>query len=115
MNLKPFVTHIRIILQKFGAIKNGVNGKAVNGGIPQLGNLTKHLDFFRPNVSSMIVDQDYTGLAVIDWEQWDPLWARNWDSRQIYRDASIELAKKENPGLPIEDVTAIAQEQFEKR
>ena len=94
--------------------KNGVNGKAVNGGIPQLGNLTKHLELFRQNVSSMIVDPDYSGLAVIDWEQWDPLWARNWDSRQIYRDASIELAKKENPDLPIKEVTEIAHAQFEK-
>ena len=36
-------------------------------------------------------------IAILDWEQWDPLWERNWDSRQIYRDQSLLLAKKMYP------------------
>ena len=44
--------------------------KAINGGIPQLGNITKHLEIFRANVKTMIVNPNFDGLAVIDWEQW---------------------------------------------
>ena len=47
-----------------------LNGEEVNGGIPQLGNLSLHLEKFRERVEIMIPDEKFNGLAIIDWERW---------------------------------------------
>ena len=43
------------------------NGTAVNGGIPQRGNLTWHLDTVTRDVESLFPDVNFDGYAVIDW------------------------------------------------
>ena len=42
----------------------------VNGGIPQRGNLSLHLDTVRRDVGSLFPNEDFAGYAVIDWEVW---------------------------------------------
>ena len=41
------------------------------------------------HVSEMVPNAEYDGLAIIDWERWDPVWERNWDSRKVYQTESI--------------------------
>ncbi|XP_055974462.1 hyaluronidase PH-20-like [Sorex fumeus] len=84
----------------------------VNGGIPQCGNLTVHLEEASKNIEKYIKN-DSVGLAVIDWEDWRPLWDRNWGSKNIYRNKSIELVMQNNNSLNLHDATQIAMKEFE--
>ena len=90
------------------------NGKPVNGGIPQLGNITAHFEKCYQDVDEKIPDKDFEGLAVIDWESWRPLWAWNgWGAGLIYQNASIAKVKKEHPDWPAKNVTELAATEFE--
>ena len=64
------------------------NGKPVNGGIPQLGNLTKHLELFLSNVSSMIVDPEYDGLDAV-FSRTDPLLYYKVENMVIFRSGNL--------------------------
>ncbi|XP_055974461.1 hyaluronidase PH-20-like [Sorex fumeus] len=85
----------------------------VNGGIPQCGNLTVHLEEASKNIEKYIKN-DSVGLAVIDWEDWRPLWDRNWGSKHIYRNKSIELVRKNNKSLDDLAINRTAKTEFEK-
>lgn len=41
-----------------------------NGGVPQEGNLTKHLQVYRHVVEELVPDENNTGLVIIDFESW---------------------------------------------
>uniref|UniRef100_A0A3P8UL04 Hyaluronidase n=1 Tax=Cynoglossus semilaevis TaxID=244447 RepID=A0A3P8UL04_CYNSE len=69
-------------------------GRAVNGGLPQLASLTQHYEKMPADVQKYIREPGAKGLAVIDWEEWRPLWIRNWDSKDIYRNKSREMTLK---------------------
>lgn len=51
----------------------------VNGGVPQKANLSKHKAAVAAAVANTIVDENFDGLAIIDWEAWRPLTAENDD------------------------------------
>lgn len=72
-------------------------GKYSNGGIPQLGNLTYHLEQVEVDINHTIPNTSFTGLAVIDFEAWRPLFKHNFDWLNIYQKASEELVRKEHP------------------
>ena len=48
------------------------NGTAINGGLPQFGNLTLHLNQVRVDIVKQLPDPAFNGYAVIDWEVWVP-------------------------------------------
>ncbi|XP_061583325.1 hyaluronidase-2 [Cololabis saira] len=85
----------------------------VNGGLPQVASLTQHLDKMQEGVRKYIPEPGAVGLAVIDWEEWRPLWIRNWGSKEIYRKHSSELVRLKNPTWPDEQLTKVAQHEFE--
>ncbi|XP_054768823.2 hyaluronidase-like [Lytechinus pictus] len=73
---------------------NSVDGRFINGGLPQLGNITAHLEKVADDIQSMIPDPDYNGFCVIDWESWYP----QWDSiERRYRTYSIEHVRRLHP------------------
>lgn len=88
-------------------------GKSYEGGIPQNGNLTAHLHKARSQIPHNLTE-DSPGLAVIDWESWRPLWARNWGTKKIYRNKSIEHAQKINASLSPQEISKLAKQQFEE-
>lgn len=88
-------------------------GTAVNGGLPQLASLTQHYEKMPEGVQKYIREPEAKGLAVIDWEEWRPLWIRNWDTKDIYRSKSRELVAKKNPQWTPEHVGKVAQQEFE--
>lgn len=88
-------------------------GTAVNGGLPQLASLTEHREKMPEGIQKYIRDSQAKGLAVIDWEEWRPLWIRNWDMKDIYRNKSRELVAKKNPRWAAEQVSKVAQQEFE--
>lgn len=87
-------------------------GWKVNGGIPQLGNLSAHLSLAVTQISSLL-RPNFTGLAVIDWEEWQPLWEKNFGKKMEYRRLSKLLVRQERPGLSDKDIVSLARKMFE--
>ncbi|XP_012508179.1 PREDICTED: hyaluronidase PH-20-like [Propithecus coquereli] len=90
----------------------GHSGTIVYGGIPQNASLQDHLDKARKDILYYI-PTDHVGLAVIDWEEWRPTWARNWKPKDIYKTRSIDLVRQKNTSLSVAEATKIAQNEFE--
>eukprot|EP00729_Bicosta_minor_P007066 gene7066-13143_t len=63
---------------------------ASNGGLPQQGNLTKHLLQVEADIERLFPDPNHAGYIVIDWEVWEP-WL-NPHATTIYANKSFELA-----------------------
>ncbi|XP_058856077.1 hyaluronidase-2-like [Acipenser ruthenus] len=88
-------------------------GQPVNGGIPQLAHLGEHLAKMPEGMDKYIRDSQSSGLAVIDWEEWRPLWIRNWDTKDVYRNISRSMIAQKNPGWTKEQLNKMAQVEFE--
>lgn len=88
-------------------------GLPVNGGLPQAASLTQHLEKMPEGLNKYIKDPMSKGLAVIDWEDWRPLWIRNWAPKDIYRNHSRRLVSQKNPTWPPDQVAKVAQQDFE--
>ncbi|PKK30011.1 hyaluronidase PH-20 [Columba livia] len=93
--------------------KNEVTGEAFNGGLPQLSLLENHLKKAKEDIQFYIPSDEQFGLAVIDWENWRPVWIRNWGSKDIYRQESIELVQQRDLSLSEAEARAIAKTEFE--
>ncbi|XP_072327000.1 hyaluronidase-1-like [Scyliorhinus torazame] len=87
-------------------------GTPVNGGLVQNASLSRHLEVSTTDIDK-VMDQDFSGLAVVDWEDWRPLWVRNWGSMDIYRKKSVELEKSKNTDLPESEILPIAKNKYE--
>ncbi|XP_007550498.1 hyaluronidase-2 [Poecilia formosa] len=85
----------------------------VRGGLPQIASLSQHLSEMQKGVDKYIPNRDAVGLAVIDWEEWRPLWIRNWGPKDIYRKHSRELVRQKNPTWAEGQVGKVAQLEFE--
>ncbi|XP_028266371.1 hyaluronidase-3 [Parambassis ranga] len=88
-------------------------GRKKNGGIPQLADLPAHLSLTGSQLSALL-RPNFSGLAVIDWEEWRPLWERNFGSKMVYRRLSKRLVSQERPDLTEPAVTLLARQQFEE-
>nr|XP_033782417.1 hyaluronidase-2 [Geotrypetes seraphini]XP_033782418.1 hyaluronidase-2 [Geotrypetes seraphini]XP_033782419.1 hyaluronidase-2 [Geotrypetes seraphini]XP_033782420.1 hyaluronidase-2 [Geotrypetes seraphini] len=86
---------------------------AVNGGVPQNSSLLEHLDRLQEGIDKYIRSLHKDGLAVIDWEEWRPIWVRNWQSKDIYRNASRLLVAAKHPNWSEEEVGKQALFEFE--
>ena len=91
------------------------SGKPIYGGIPQASNITAHYEKCVLDIKAFIPDENFEGLAVIDWESWRPVWENNgWGKLKVYQTASIEKVQKEHPSLPLVNATTQAKIEFEK-
>lgn len=88
-------------------------GLSVNGGIPQKGDLESHLALSYGQIRSLL-KRSFSGLAVVDWEKWQPLWVRNYGIRQVYNDLSKQMVRNKHPNMSEEEVTSLATAEFEK-
>nr|XP_025966391.1 hyaluronidase-3 isoform X1 [Dromaius novaehollandiae] len=84
-----------------------------NGGIPQRVPLRTHLGRVAGDIR-LRLRPAFHGLAVVDWEEWRPLWARNWGAKRIYRAASEQWVWDRHPYLPAPRWLRLAQEEFEQ-
>lgn len=83
-----------------------------NGGVPQNGNLRAHLAMFEKHVDELIPDKDNSGLAIIDFESWRPVYRQNFGTLQPYKDLSIKLVKQEHPYWSKSDIEFEAKRLF---
>lgn len=90
------------------------NMTIVNGGIPQLGNLSLHLEMARQDIISLIPDEDFAGLAVIDFREWKPLYQQNFGELEIYKTESRIYTQKRHPNLNGTDLEKQAKKEFDK-
>nr|XP_057921891.1 hyaluronidase-1 [Doryrhamphus excisus]XP_057921900.1 hyaluronidase-1 [Doryrhamphus excisus] len=98
---------------KLGLYPRYSQGKAVNGGVPQNASLKDHLRAAKEDIHKWIPNEDFQGLAVVDWESWRPVWERNWDTKQVYWEASRALVKSKHPNWKPAVVDALARAAFE--
>ncbi|XP_059916975.1 hyaluronidase-2-like [Gadus macrocephalus] len=89
------------------------DGTAVNGGLPQVVSLSQHYEKIPTGLKKYIREPGSKGLAVIDWEEWRPLWIRNWNSKDVYREKSRLMVAQKNPDWLPERVGKVAQQEFE--
>ncbi|KAL0621221.1 Hyaluronidase-2 [Plecturocebus cupreus] len=67
-------------------------GRSVHGGVPQNGSLWAYLEMLRDHVEHYLWTPEPTGLAVVDWEDWQPVW--NWES-YIGHGPDVEVARND--------------------
>nr|ANW11472.1 LolHyaz [Bichromomyia olmeca] len=65
-----------------------------NGGMPQHGNLSIHLEKLKIDIKKRIKEENYTGLAVIDMESWRPIFCQNTGWMIKYRYLTFEEVNK---------------------
>lgn len=62
---------------------------AVNGGLPQHGNLSEHLIYYERDLAALIPEEDFVGVCLLDYE----FWRADWNSTpSAYRTKSIDAA-----------------------
>ncbi|XP_037385385.1 hyaluronidase-3 isoform X2 [Talpa occidentalis] len=91
----------------------GPRGTAHNGGIPQAVPLHHHLVKVAYQIHRRL-RPGFAGLAVLDWEEWYPLWAGNWGRRRVYREASWAWAQQVYPHLDPKEQLHKAHTGFEQ-
>ncbi|XP_028906937.1 hyaluronidase-3 [Ornithorhynchus anatinus] len=89
------------------------SGSQQNGGIPQAAPLNRHLARAARQICQLLRG-DFEGLAVVDWEEWRPLWSRNWGPKRIYREASLAWLQQKCPWLSPSQRLRVAQASFEQ-
>ncbi|XP_055049245.2 hyaluronidase-5-like isoform X1 [Misgurnus anguillicaudatus] len=87
--------------------------KEYNGGIPQRGNLSASLKKAKDEFTQYIPDSS-SGLAVMDWEEWLPMFDRNLEIKEIYKDLSINYTLEHNISLNLQQAASKAKQEFQK-
>uniref|UniRef100_A0A3Q3X211 Hyaluronidase n=1 Tax=Mola mola TaxID=94237 RepID=A0A3Q3X211_MOLML len=87
--------------------------KMYNKGLPQHVDLQNHHEQARDDIENYI-PVDRPGLAVLDFEEWRPLWVRNWGSKDIYRRFSIRAVLEKNTSLTADEAEDRAKVVFER-
>lgn len=90
------------------------NGFEINGGIPQLAPLQDHLRAASSDINNAIPNEAFSGLSVIDWESWRPLFVHNFDSKRIYKFLSKQLVRQKHPNWNKRQVKLKAMHDFNK-
>jgi len=78
-----------------------------------LSNVSAHFEKVREDLVRAIPTSDFSGIGVLDWEGWRPVWERNYDTKSIYTKRSKRLVRKKHPDWSEEKVTAEAKKHFE--
>ncbi|XP_005402510.1 PREDICTED: hyaluronidase-4 [Chinchilla lanigera] len=89
-------------------------GVPVNGGLPQNISLKAHLKKAAQDIKYYIPAEDFSGLAVIDWEYWRPQWDRNWNAKDVYRQKSKEFISHMQQDVNASDIECLAKSTFEE-
>lgn len=78
----------------------GERNERRNGGVPQEGNLTRHLEVYRDHIDELVPDVNNRGLIVIDFESWRPIFRQNFGVLAPYKDVSYQIERRRHPLWP---------------
>ncbi|KAL6736383.1 hypothetical protein Aduo_006743 [Ancylostoma duodenale] len=84
----------------------------INGGLPQNVSIEEHLAIVEKQINETIPDKHFSGIAVIDIEEWRPLYEMNWGGKNVYKKQSIKLARSKYPKRSAKEIEAIAEKEF---
>lgn len=73
------------------------SNKRRNGGVPQEGNLTLHLEQFKVTMDELVPDVQNNGLIIIDFESWRPIFRQNFGALSKYKDVSYDIERQNHP------------------
>ncbi|MFH4984673.1 hypothetical protein AB6A40_011382 [Gnathostoma spinigerum] len=82
-----------------------------NGGLPQKVNMTDHLAKAEKDIKIAIPNENFTGVAILDFEEWRPTYETNWSAKRVYRNESIKYAEEHCNSTC--NATAVAIEEFD--
>ena len=83
-----------------------------NGGVPQMANLTLHLDQVSIDLVQEIPDTTYSGLIILDFEEWRPVLSSNYDALSYNILYSRSLVQRKHPDWNASSVQAAAASDF---
>ena len=93
------------------------DGTLLNGGVPQNGNLTAHLENLAETVANWIPDPLWNGNAVLDFEAWTTVWELNnqsgWWHGCRYQNYSMHLETLKHPDWNQSQIYEAAKNEFE--
>ncbi|XP_066144226.1 hyaluronidase B-like isoform X2 [Euwallacea fornicatus] len=85
-----------------------------NGGVPQEGNVTNHLNVYAQIVDQLMPDRTFSGLAIIDFESWRPIYRQNWGLLASYKNLSETIERQKHPFWPENWIKKEAARRFEE-
>lgn len=89
--------------------------EVINGGIPQRTNFIDHIRKVKLDISKLIKKRKrFSGLLIIDYEAWRPLWGMNYDSKRIYQIESINWVKERYPEISDRFAREVAEKEFNR-
>ncbi|XP_022837331.1 uncharacterized protein LOC111364632 isoform X1 [Spodoptera litura] len=96
-------------------LRNSTSGeiKYRNGGVPQEGDLIEHLDTYQQVLEQSIPDKDFSGVGIIDFESWRPVFRQNFGDLTPYKDMSYEIEKQRHWWWKKEWIQEEAKRRFE--
>ncbi len=97
---------------QFGLYPRFYGGRAEHGGIPQNTDMTAHLNKVRADIEYFIPDPNWSGYAIIDYEQWTFIWERFYVPVETYQ-ASLAWTRQRHPTLVGPALEAQAKIDFE--
>ncbi|CEF66298.1 Aldolase-type TIM barrel domain and Glycoside hydrolase, superfamily domain and Hyaluronidase family-containing protein [Strongyloides ratti] len=93
---------------------NATHNEFINGGIPQNANISAHVKKLRNDINIIIPDPEFSGIAVIDVEEWRPTYDSNWSKKRIYRYESVQRVLTRFPYLNWNQASKIARKEFDE-
>ena len=83
-----------------------------NGGVPQAGNLTLHLDQVSIDIQKEIPNSKYSGLIILDFEAWRPVLSSNYDALSYNIMYSRLLVQQKHPDWNASSIQTAAASEF---
>ncbi|XP_055848586.1 hyaluronidase Tab y 2.0101-like [Episyrphus balteatus] len=84
-----------------------------NHGVPQEGNLSEHLQLFESQLEELIPDTNFSGIAIIDFESWRPVYRQNFGTLKPYKILSMQIEQKNHPRWSKKQIENEAEMNFE--
>jgi hyaluronoglucosaminidase len=81
-----------------------------NGGVPQEADLAAHTAAVASDVQQQLPDPDFSGLLIVDYEAWRPLYSECYDSLSLYREYSMRLVRADPKFARADNATAVKLE-----
>lgn len=85
-----------------------------NGGVPQAADIEAHIVAVKSDVEKQLPDKDFSGILVVDYEAWRPLYSECYDSLSLYREYSMRLVRSD-PNFSASGNSTAVEEEAKRR